>query len=61
MLENGQIVRGPQFLETVEIKNIQKIPGEYYQVEALGRQQKPYSAAASNRSGIQQNVAGAQC
>jgi len=37
MLENGSIVRGAQFPETVEIKKCEQIDDQFYIVEAIGR------------------------
>lgn len=37
MLENGSIVRGAQFPETVEIKKCEPIDEQFYIVEAIGR------------------------
>jgi len=37
MLENGSIVRGAQFPETVEIKKCERIDDQFFIVEAIGR------------------------
>lgn len=53
MLTNGQIVRCPQFPETVEIKSIQKIAEGYHQLEALGRQSRKYYEIILDAAAIQ--------
>ncbi|BAU29733.1 hypothetical protein [Aneurinibacillus soli] len=42
MLSVGEIVRGPHWPETVEIKKCESIDGVFFEIEALGRSTQTY-------------------
>ncbi|MBZ4688658.1 MAG: hypothetical protein PWQ96_1771 [Clostridia bacterium] len=52
MLKEGEIVRGSQFPETVELKKCEAIDDNYFVIEALGRETKKYYELVFDRDQI---------